>query len=382
MKQYLEEMIEAQVVRMIFSNPIKDAKYQKVILRPVTIKSQLLYQSESFLGEQVFHKNISEEELLEELLVLSSDFKQIDAETVSYHFHLKVSKKGKVFFNKREEEYALDASHNRKKQYLLEEGIVIPALVDLGIMNEEGIVYKSKYDKYRQINRFVEMVDDAIQEVELEHYHIVDFGCGKSYLTFVLYHYLKNVLQKEVSIHGIDLKEDVIIKCNELAKKYEYSQLEFFAMDIEDYQSSREVDMVISLHACDTATDIAIYKGISWGAKIMLNVPCCQHEINGQIKSDEFALMTRYGLIQERVSALMTDALRANLIGLCDYEVQLLEFIELEHSPKNILIRSVKKKQSQKKKLYEELVNLLHTYHLNPTLYQLLKEGQYVSPIS
>ena len=382
MKQYLEEMMEAQIVRMIFSNPIKDAKYQKVILRPVTIKNQLLYQSESFLGEQVFHKNISEEELLEELLVLSSDFKQIDAETVSYHFHLKVSKKGKVFFNKREEEYVLDASHNRKKQYLLEEGIVIPALVDLGIMNEEGIVHKSKYDKYRQINRFVEMVDDAIQEVELEHYHIVDFGCGKSYLTFVLYHYLKNVLQKEVSIHGIDLKEDVIIKCNELAKKYEYSQLEFFAMDIEEYQSDREVDMVISLHACDTATDIAIYKGISWGAKIMLNVPCCQHEINGQIKSDEFALMTRYGLIQERVSALMTDALRANLIGLCDYEVQLLEFIELEHSPKNILIRSVKKKQSQKKKLYEELVNLLHTYHLNPTLYQLLKEGQYVSPIS
>ena len=382
MKQYLEEMMEAQIVRMIFSNPLKDAKYQKVILRPVTIKNQLLYQSESFLGEQVFHKNIGEEDVLEELLILSSDFKQIDAEAVEYHFHLKVSKKGKVFFNKRKEEHVLDVSHNRKKQYLLEEGIVIPALVDLGIMNEEGIVYKSKYDKYRQINRFVEMVDDAIKEVELEHYHIVDFGCGKSYLTFVLYHYLKNVLQKEVSIHGIDLKEDVIVKCNKLAEKYHYDNLEFFAMDIEDYQSSRDVDMVISLHACDTATDIAIYKGITWGAKIMLNVPCCQHEINAQIESDDFSLMTRYGLVQERVSALMTDALRANLIGLCDYEVQLLEFIELEHSPKNILIRSVKKKQNHKKKLYTEIMNILNTYQLNPTLYQLLEEEQYVLPIS
>ena len=382
MKQYLEEMIQAQIVRAIFSNPQQDCKYRKVTIRPVEIKNEIYYQVETFEEEKVFHKNIKEKELLKEMLYLSDRFKQIDTDTLTYSYHVKVSKKGKIFFNKKEETHKRDLAHNRKKQYLLEEGIMIPVLVDLGVMTSEGKVIKSKYDKYRQINRFIEMVDDAVQEVLLDEYHIVDFGCGKSYLTFVLYHYLVNILNKKVSIHGIDLKEEVIEECNELARKYHYDNLTFFAMDINDYKSEIPVDLVISLHACDIATDLAIYKGIAWDAKIMLNVPCCQHEINQQMHSDNDTLITRYGLIQERVSALMTDALRANLIGACGYEVQLLEFIELEHSPKNILIRSIKKKQANKEKLLMEVKRMLDEYHLNPYLYQLLEEAKYVSPIS
>jgi len=382
MKQYLEEMIESQIVRVIFSNPIKNASYWKITIRPVEIQNEIYYQVESFDKEKAFHQNIKREDLLDTMEKFSCEFKQIEAETVSHHFHLKLSKKGKIFFHKREEVHELKLSHDRKKQYLLEEGIVIPVFVDLGIMTETGKIVKSKYDKYRQINRFIEMVDDVLKEVNLENLHIVDFGCGKSYLTFVLYHYLVNVLQKRVSIHGIDLKEEVIVNCNQLAKKYEYDHLRFFAMDINEYQSDKAVDMVISLHACDTATDIAIYKGIEWGAKIMLNVPCCQHEINEQIHSEEYALLTRYGLVQERFSSLMTDALRANLIGICDYEVQLLEFIDMEHSPKNVLIRSIKKKRNNKEKLYKEIEVIVNTYQLKPSLYRLLEEGHYVLPIS
>jgi len=176
---------------------------------------------------------------------------------------------------------------------------------------------------------------------------ILDFGCGKSYLTFAMYHYLKELKAYPVRIIGLDLKADVIAHCNELAQKYGYSGLQFLVGDIAQYEGVDAVDMVVTLHACDTATDYALDKAVKWGAKVILSVPCCQHELNQQIENELLQPVLKYGLIKERMAALLTDALRAEILESKGYQVQILEFIDMEHTPKNILIRGVKNERRQ-----------------------------------
>ncbi len=234
-------------------------------------------------------------------------------------------------------------SHNRKKHYLLEEGIPVPFLVQLGVMTPDGRVVKARYDKFRQINRYLEFVEDILPSLPRgREISIIDFGCGKSYLTFALYYYLHEKQGYDVHITGLDLKEDVIAECGRLAKSFGYDKLEFLHGDIADYTGTDEVDMVVTLHACDTATDYALYKAIKWNAKVIFCVPCCQHELNKQIDDSSRMPIMKYGLIKERVSALYTDALRANMLEAQGYKTQILEFIDMEHTPKNILIRAVK----------------------------------------
>lgn len=269
-------------------------------------------------------------------------------------------------------------SHNRKKRYLLEEGMVIQPLVDLGIFTKEGKVIHAMYDKYKQINRFLEMVDDVSDNLPRQRpLRVIDFGCGKSYLTFILYYYLTVIKKREVQMVGLDLKADVIEKCNQTARKYGYDGLHFELGDINGYQLAGEVDLVITLHACDTATDYALFNAVSWGARVILSVPCCQHELNGQIQSEQFSILTRYGIVKERAASLMTDAIRANLLECCGYKTQLLEFIDLAHTPKNILIRAVKRAPSQRAPagVLEETESLMEEFLLHPTLYRLLKEA-------
>lgn len=261
--------------------------------------------------------------------------------------------------------------HNRQKNYLLKEGVPVPFLVDLGVMTPEGKIVRSRYDKFRQINRFLEFIEDILPKLHRERENrIIDFGCGKSYLTFAMYHYLKIIKGYSIHVVGLDLKKDVIGRCNMLAEKYGYDRLSFYCGDIADYEGVEQADMVVTLHACDTATDYALEKAVRWGAKVILSVPCCQHELNRQIKNDLLKPVLGYGIIKERMAALITDALRAELLEAAGYRTQILEFIEMEHTPKNLLIRAVK--EGKPKENQKELDKLMEFLQVNPAFKRLL----------
>ena len=309
-------------------------------------------------------------------------YKNLAAWSKTSSFDLKISKKGKVFLGKKKGDNLnlVNKSHNKEKNYILKEGMQIQPLIDLGVFTKEGKVVKSMYDKYKQINRFVEIIDDEIKKNDYKELTILDFGCGKSYLTFVLYYYFVEIKKINVKMIGLDLKKDVINKCNDIAKRYGYDNLTFELGDINGFKYNNKVDMVITLHACDTATDYALYNAIKWNSKMIFSVPCCQHELNAQMKSDSLSILTKYGIVKERVAALMTDASRANLLEVVGYKTQLLEFIDISHSPKNILIRAYKGNVSKDKreKSLSEVKALVDEFNFNPTLYNLLKEDNLI----
>lgn len=285
-----------------------------------------------------------------------------------------------VLSNPRDEKFSakvkvrpLDLNHNRKKQYILQEGVPVPFLQDLGVMTEEGKIVHARFDKFRQINRFLEFIEDILPQLDSgRELTILDFGCGKSYLTFAMYYYLHELKSYDIRIIGLNLKTDVIRKCNELAKKYQYDKLTFLEGNIADYTGAEEVDMVVTLHACDTATDFALAKAIGWNAKVILSVPCCQHELNRQMKNDVLSPIMNYGLLKERMAALVTDGLRAEYLKREGYDVQVLEFIDMEHTPKNILLRAVK---TGRRADNEESIRACETFlRVTPTLGRLLDE--------
>ena len=377
LKEAIKELVSLVPVKIIISNNrAKDYEIKKIQIE----KKEKYYQFAKFTKKQVFHKNITEKELMDVCISeLCENFMQLNAWTESAEILLKLSKKGKLLFDMKKadnKELAEDVkSNNRKKNYILEEGRTIEPLVDMGIFTKEGKVINSMYDKYKQINRFIEIIDDELKKKIITHLNIIDFGCGKSYLTFIVYYYLTRIRKIDVNMIGLDLKEDVIKKCNKAAQKYGYENLSFELGDINGYNSPFKVDMVITLHACDTATDFALYNAVSWGADYIFSVPCCQHEINSQINSKKFSLMTGYGIVKERFSALITDAIRGNLLEYMGYNVNLLEFVDLSHTPKNILIRAVKRRNKGKEakgRALDEVKTIMEEYELNPTLYTLL----------
>lgn len=375
MRANIGEMLDLGCERMILSKPGKMGEYRRVNVE----RKEKGYQIERLTEKQAFHENV-ERDVLEERIAewLAGEFRQLNGFGNGMEFMFLVSKKGKVTYKKKRTKDApkAEAGHDRRKRYLLEEGEVIPPLVDMGVFTAEGKVVASMYDKFRQINRFIEVVDDCVRSLDVERLNVIDFGCGKSYLTFVLYYYLVEKCHLKVQMVGLDLKEDVIEKCGLAAKKYGYEGLRFEMGDINGYHAPFEVDMVVTLHACDTATDYALYNAVQWGAKLIFSVPCCQHELNGQMKSDTFSLMTRYGIIKERFAALATDAIRADLLEYCGYKTQVMEFVDLSHTPKNLLIRAVKKKgenRQHKEKMLGEVERMMEEYHLMPALYRLVR---------
>ena len=291
---------------------------------------------------------------------------------------MKVSKKGKILLNKKKVDNTIliKTEHNKTKNYILKEGMIIQPLIDLGIFTKEGKVVNSMYDKYKQINRFIEVIDDEVKKKDYKELTIIDFGCGKSYLTFVLYYYFAEIKKIDAKIIGLDLKKDVIDKCNDIAKRYKYDNLHFELGDINGFKYNNNVDMVITLHACNTATDYALYNAVKWNTNMIFSVPCCQHEFNEQIKTENLTGITKYGIIKERMAALMTDSVRGSLLEALGYKVQLLEFIDISHSPKNILIRASKGKVSKEKKVksVEEVKAIMNEFNIEPTLYKLLND--------
>jgi len=321
----------------------KTEDLKRVKVKPVEIKGQLHIQFEYQYERVLNHENITPDGLLTYLQQLLERFRQVHAEFSDEKIHVQLTKKFKVMWKseKTTSEKVIDLTHNRKKNYLLDENTAYPFLVRLGVQTPEGKVKKQKHDKFRQINRFVEFIDDSLAHLPKDRtIRILDFGSGKSYLTFALYHYLRIEKGLDIKVTGLDLKKEVIEECSLIAKDLGYDNLEFLVGDINDYNEETSVDMVVTLHACDVATDMALARAVKWGAKVILSVPCCQHELFTQVNSPALDVMLQHGLIKERFSALATDSIRAELLSLVGYEAQLLEFIDMEHTPKNILIRA------------------------------------------
>ena len=381
----LRQTMNENMLRMTISGKRHGELADKVKIRPVKLKEELYFQTSVSDGKKEFHKNYEKAELLEQLdHWLRKDYRQLQMDTTTQSIQALVSKKGKATVKQkiaRDMRSARVLDHNRKKRYLLEEGTPIPFLVDLGVMTAEGAIVRSRYDKFRQINRYLEFVEDILPELDKDReLTLIDFGCGKSYLTFALYYYLTVKKQYRIRMIGLDLKKDVMEHCQELAEKYGYDRLTFLTGDIADYDGVEQVDMVVSLHACDTATDYALEKALQWNAKVIFAVPCCHHELNRQMHSTEMNPVLKYGLIQERMAALMTDAFRADVLELEGYQVQVLEFIDMEHTPKNILIRAVKQNMplpsEKKEKLLDSLQTCMGIWNVNPLFYRLRLGGE------
>ena len=374
LKLLLQENLNQEFLAAVLSAPRDKSGVEKVKVRPLLKRGGLVFQLESFCNRQAFHENLSAEEAADRIFEYMQNMKQMQMETKQWNYTVLVSKKGKLTIKRKAQKNPnkqADMNHNRKKQYILEEGTMVPFLRDLGVMTEEGKIVRTKFDKFRQINRFLEFIEDILPQLDKgREVTILDFGCGKSYLTFAMYYYLHELKQYDIRIIGLDLKSEVIRHCNELSVKYGYEKLTFLEGDIADYEGVDRVDMVVTLHACDTATDYALAKAVGWHAKVILSVPCCQHEINGQIENDVLKPILKHGLLKERFSAIVTDALRAEYLEREGYEVQVLEFIDMEHTPKNILIRAIdtgkKGKNSKRIKDCEAFLNV------EPTLGRLL----------
>lgn len=384
LENILQSYLNKEFLSAVLSNPREKGEAEKVKVRPLLRKGEFVFQLELFRNNQAFHENLDAGAAADRLNDLMGNFRQMQMETMSTSFSVLVSKKGKITVKKRmrsSEKEQENLSHNRKKRYIMEEGVKVPFLVDLGVMTKEGKVVHAKFDKFRQINRFLEFIEDILPELPKDReITVLDFGCGKSYLTFAMYYYLHELQGYDIRIIGLDLKKDVISRCNELAARYAYEKLVFQEGNIADYTGRDEVDMVVTLHACDTATDHALAKAIQWNAKVILSVPCCQHELNaqmntGNMRSNVLAPVMKYGLLKERMAALITDGLRAQYLEREGYEVQVLEFIDMSHTPKNILIRAVQRTGKARGRIAGENIEACEDFlGIKPALGMLLDE--------
>ena len=381
LRKVLEELMNEDLQQIVLSNSRDTALAEKAKIRPVLVKGELLFQETVYRGAQVFHNNYEKKAICDKIIRdMEMLFKQAQISAAGEEATVLVSKKGTLTVKRKKKVQdanvprpARDLSHNRTKQYILPEGEPVDFLVGLGVQSPDGHIAKARYDKFRQINRYLEFIEDILDKLPADRtIRIIDFGCGKSYLTFAMYYYLHKKQGRDIQVTGLDLKADVIKHCNELARKLNYDKLTFEQGDISSYAGADKVDMVVSLHACDKATDYALEKAVKWGASVILAVPCCQHELNRQIHCDTLQPVLKYGLIKERMAALLTDALRANLLEQSGYDTQILEFIDMEHTPKNLMIRAVKTGRMRAASAAAGTERVMEFLQVNPTLKELL----------
>ena len=382
MKKIIQTILQASdsgsLTKIIFAGKRKKSlEYSKITLRPVTIRGEYMYQAEFQFEKKVTHQNIPYHEMIDYASQwICEDFKQINILTEAEDIQILAADPENPRITRRAYKKLRKAAvldHNRKKHYIIEDRKPCDFLIKLGVMSPEGKVFQKHYSKFRQINRFLEFIEDILPQLDSgRELTILVFVGGQSYLPFAMYSYLHELKSYDIRIIGLDLKTDVIRKCNELAKKYQYGKLTFLEGNIADYTGAEEVDMVVTLHACDTATDFALAKAIGWNAKVILSVPCGQHELNRQMKNDVLSPIMNYGLLKERMAALVTDGLRAEYLKREGYDVQVLEFIDMEHTPKNILLRAVK---TGRRADNEESIRACETFlRVTPTLGRRLDE--------
>lgn len=378
LKSLIERLLEQKSLKLAtLSSPREKSLAKKIIVRALMIKGKFNYQLSYHYSQKVLHENISPDECENYLLRLFSHYKQVFLQTEQGDFHLLFNKKGEpTILEKKSSKKSLSLlEHNRPKNYILREDVPVPFLIELGVMSPHGKVYADKRDKFRQINRFLEMIEDILPFLpKHQKLKIVDFGCGKAYLTFALYHYLHLVKHYDVEISGLDLKADVVDFCQKTAEKLQFKSLSFLKGDIQTYSTQDSIDLMVCLHACDVATDLALEKAVCWNTKVILAVPCCQHELFKQIKCEELSPLLSHGILKERFAALVTDAARAHFLEIKGYKAQIMEFIDLEHTPKNLLIRAVKQAHGtpNKNKLLQSYLNFKKLLHISPKIETLL----------
>ena len=364
--------------KAIISNPIKKSEElpKKIDIKKIMLKDKICFQFTYYIDKKVTHENIEDANIiLEKIINIMENFKQCNI-LANNSLTLLKNKKGEFKITGVKKSINVDTTvqtHNKQKNYILKDGEYIDWLYKLGVMDKNGIVVSHKQKKFRQINKFLEMLKD-VEENLPKNAKIIDMGCGKSYLTFAMYYYFNIIKSKNVTINDYDLKKDVVEHCNKLAKEFNFKNLQFFNEDIQNIDKDENINMIISLHACDTATDYAIYFGVKLNCDVILSVPCCQHELFKQIKNNELSSMLSYGILKERFSSLLTDNLRADALKLCGYKTNIIEFIDMEHTPKNIMLKAIKNKQFTKNiKNIEKFEKLLYNFNINPTIYKLLK---------
>lgn len=384
LKDKLEKEIGRGALKIILSNPMKrnEEKPHKISAEKIKLKDKQVFQFSYFIGKKVVHENFEKdgfEALIYALEKMSSEgFKQCFISAVGAEATVLMNRKMQFSLSdiKKKDNAGIGVkAHNREKNYILKDNEPVQWMIALGLMSRDGVVLSHKQKKFRQINKFLEMVED-IEGYIPENGIIVDMGCGKSYLTFAMYYYFNELKKKNVKIMGFDLKADVVERCNRLAEEFGFDRLKFYADDIAKLNGTDEkINMIITLHACDTATDYALFNAVKWGCRVIMSVPCCQHELFGQIKNDSLKMLLRHGILKERFSALLTDGLRADMLELCGYKTTVTEFIETEHTPKNIMIRGIKKSNFiPDKKKAEELRRLIESFNADPAIYRLLKD--------
>ncbi len=381
LKELINKVIhEESIIYAIFSGVRNKGEktFNKVSIKKVIIQNEEKHQFEYFYDKNVEHKNLNNDETKAEIQkLIGTYFKQALINTLESDYHILVNKKGELKINRKKPTRKFEeASHNRKKKYILNEGELTPFLIELGIMTRDGKIVNSKYDKFKQINRYLELVSDCIPYLDKNKtIRIIDFGCGKAYLTFALYDYLVLKMGYNVEIVGLDLKENVIEFCSNLAKKLCFDDLRFEQGDIKGFEQFKNVDMVISLHACNTATDEALAKAVNWGANVILAVPCCQHEFLKKIKNEKMISMMKFGIIKEKIASLLTDSVRANVLEIMGYRTQVLEFIDMEHTPKNIMIRAFFEDTHDVKKVVKQYKEFKSEWQVNPYIEEAFGES-------
>lgn len=381
LNKILDDIVQENLYRILISRPLDKGECSKITIRPVMVKGKLYFQETRQCGPKVLHDNFEKSKMCQKISeYMQGAFGQMEAECTDKKVTLLTNKRGTLTIKTKktatlkenENICKINLEHNRTKNYILPESEPVDFLIELGVQQKNGNINKSRYDKFKQINRYLEFVEDILPVFgEQEFIRIIDFGCGKSYLTFALYYYLCKKKQYKIEIIGLDLKKDVIDTCNRLKDKLQYNGLTFLQGDIKDYEEQGKVDMVVSLHACDTATDYALHKAVEWGAKVIMAVPCCQHEVNKKMVSKELESALQYGIIREKMSALLTDAYRARCLEAVGYDTQMLEFIDMEHTPKNILVRAVKQEHKKQDRTTVKSMELL--MGMQPLLGRLLE---------